>query len=108
MIPKGTQNANAIIEACQKTLAELDAKTEPEWKETLSNISSAVEKLKTLFFLKTNLAIPVTNVCLKDAIELQSLVVKGDLSNFPDVLAQLRTSMENLLKHAKMEGITLT
>jgi len=108
MIPKGIQNADAIIEACQKTLAELDTKTEPEWKETLSNISSAIEKLKTLFFLKTNLAIPVTNICLKDATELQSLVVKGDLSNFPQVLAQLQANMENLLKHAKMEGITLT
>ena len=108
MIPKGVQSADAITEVCQKTLAELGAKAEPEWKETLSNISSAMEKMKTTFFLKTNLAIPVTNVCLKDATELQSLVVKGDLSNFPEVLAQLRTNMENLLKHAKMEGITLT
>ncbi len=108
MIPKGIQNADAIIEACQKTLVELGAKAEPEWEETLSNISSAIEKLKTAFFLKTNLAIPVTNVCLKDATELQSLVAKGDLSNFPEVLAQLRANVENLLKHAKMEGITLT
>ena len=108
MIPKGMQNADAIIEACQKTLAELGTKAKPEWKETLSNTNSAIEKLKTAFFLKTNLAIPATNVCLKDATELQSLVVKGDLSNFPEVLAQLRTNMENLLKHAKMEGITLT
>ena len=108
MIPKGMQNADAIIEACQKTLAELGAKAEPEWEETLSNISSAIEKLKTTFFLKTNLAIPVTNVCLKDATELQSLVVKGDLSDFPEVLARLRAGVENLLKHAKMEGITLT
>ncbi len=108
MIPKGVQNADAIIEACQKTLAELDVKSEPEWKETLSNISSAIEKLKTVFFLKTNLAIPVTNVCLKDATELQSLVTEGDFSNFSEVLAQLRANVENLLKHAKMDGITLT
>ena len=108
MIPKGVQNADAIIEACQKTLAELGAKAEPEWEETLSNIISAMEKLKTAFFLKTNLAIPVTNVCLKDATELHSLVLKGDLSNFPEVLARLRSNVENLLKHARMEGITLT
>ena len=108
MIPKGMQNADTIIEACQKTLAELGAKAEPEWEETLSNISSAIEKLKTTFFLKTNLAIPVTNVCLKDATELQSLVAEGDLSNFSEVLARLRANVENLLKHAKMEGITLT
>ena len=108
MIPKGMQNADTIIEACQKTLAELGAKAEPEWKETLSNISSAMEKLKSTFFLKTNLAIPVTNICLKDATELQSLVVNGDFSGLPEVLAQLRGNVENLLKHAKMEGITLT
>ncbi len=108
MIPKGMQNADAIIEACQKTLAGLGARAEPEWKETLSNISSAMEKLKTVFFLKTNLAIPVTNVCLQDATELQSLVAKGDLSDFPEVLARLRAGVENLLKHAEMEGITLT
>ncbi len=108
MIPKGMQNADAIVEACQKMLAELDVKSEPEWKETLSNIGSVMGKLKTTFFLKTNLAIPVTNVCLKDATELQSLVAKGDLSNFSDVLARLRANVENLLKHAKMEGITLT
>jgi len=108
MIPKGMQNADAIIEACQKTLAELGAKAEPEWKETLSNISSAIGKLKTAFFLKTNLAIPVTNVCLKDATELQSLVAEGDFSDFPEALARLRAGVENLLKHAQMDGITLT
>ena len=108
MIPKGVQNADAIIEACQKTLAELGAKAEPEWKETLDNISKAIEQLKTVFFLKTNLAIPVTNVCLKDATELQSVVAKGDLSDFPEVLTRFRAGVENLLQHAKMEGITLT
>ena len=108
MIPKGIENADAIAAACQQTLAELDVKSEAEWQETLSDISDAIGKLKTAFFLKTNLAIPVTNACLKDATELQSLVVKGDLSDFPEVLARLRAGVENLLKHAKMEGITLT
>ena len=108
MIPKGVQNADAIIEACQKTLAELGAKAEPEWKETLNNISGAIEKLKTVFFLKTNLAIPVTNTCLKDATELHSLVVKGDFSDFPEALTRLRAGVEDLLNHAQMEGITLT
>lgn len=108
MIPRGMQNADAIIEACQKTLAELGAKAKPEWKETLSNTNSAMKKLKTAFFLKTNLAIPATNVCLKNATELQSLAVKGDFSNFPEVLTRLQASVKNLLKHAKMDGFIFT
>ena len=108
MIPKGIENADAIVAACQQTLAELGVESETEWRQTLSDISDAIGKLKTVFFLKTNLAIPVTNVCLKDASELQSLVAGGDLSNFSEVLARLRADVENLLKHAKMEGITLT
>jgi chorismate mutase len=102
------QNADAIIEACKKTLASLDKKAEPEWQETLNNVISVLEDLKARFFLKTNLAIPVTNACLKDATELQSIAANNDLSKFSEVLTRLRTDVETLLKHAKMEGISLT
>ena len=107
MIPKGIETANAIIEACQLTLAGLDS-ADPEWKEVLQSVIEIMEDLKTKFFLKTNLAIPITNACLKDATELQSLTAKGNLSKFPNVLTQLQVNGQKLLKHAKMEGITLT
>jgi len=107
MIPKGIETTDAIIEACQLTLAGLDS-ADPEWKEVLQSVIEIMEDLKTKFFLKTNLAIPITNACLKDATELKSLVEKHDLSGFPEVLAHFRGNMENLLKQAKMDGLTIT
>ena len=58
--------------------------------------------------LKTNLAIPVTNACLKDANELKSLVEKQDLSAFPEALSRFQGNIEKLLKQAKMEGVIIT
>ncbi len=107
MLPKGIETANAIIETCQLTLAGLDS-ADPEWKEVLQSIIEIMEDLKTKFFLKTNLAIPITNVCLKDATEFQSLVQKHDLSCFPEVLTRFRDNMERLLKQPKMDGLTIT
>jgi len=107
MIAKGMENTNAIIEACQLTLASLDS-VDPESKEVLESIVEIMEGLKINFFLKTNLAIPITNACRKDATELQSLVQKRDLSCFPEVLTRFRGNMEKLLKQAKMEGVIIT
>jgi hypothetical protein len=107
MIPKGIENANAIIEACKLTLADLNS-ADPEWKEVLQSVIEIMEDLKTKFFLKTNLAIPITNASRKDAIELQSLVEKHDLSCFSEVLARFRGNVEKLLKQAKMEGVIIT
>ncbi len=107
MIAKGIENANAIIEACQLILAGLDS-TDPEWKEVLQSVIEIMEDLKTKFFLKTNLAIPITNACRKDATELQSLVEKHDLSRFPEVLTRFQGNMEKLLKQAKMDGVIIT
>ena len=107
MVPKGIENANAIIEACKLALAGLDS-ADPEWKEVLKSVIEILEELKTKFFLKTNLAIPITNACRKDAAELQSLVEKQDLSRVPDVLASFRGDMEKLLKQAKMDGVIIT
>ena len=107
MIPKGIENANAIIEACKLTLAGLDS-ANPEWKEVLQSIIEIMENLKTKFFLKTNLAIPITNACRKDATELQSLVEKHNLSCFSEVLNRLRGNMEKLLKQAEMDGLIIT
>ncbi len=107
MIAKGIENVNAIIEVCQLTLAGLES-ADPEWKEVLQSVIEIMDDLKTKFFLKTNLAIPITNASRKDAIELQSLVEKHDLSCFPEVLARFQGNMEKLLKQAKMDGLTIT
>ena len=107
MIPKGIENANAIIEVCKLTLVGLDS-ANLEWKEVLQSVIEIMEDLKTKFFLKTNLAIPITNACRKDATELQSLVEKHNLSCFSEVLARFRGNMEKLLKQAKMDGLIIT
>jgi len=107
MIPKGIENANAIIEACQLALAGLDS-ADSESKEVLQSVIEILEDLKTKFFLKTNLAIPITNASRKDATELQSLVEKHDLSRFSEVLARFRGNMEKLLKEANMDGLIIT
>ena len=110
MIPKGIENANAIIEACKLTLAGLDSADPewPEWKVVLQSIIEIMEDLKTKFFLKTNLAIPITNASRKDASELQSLVENHNLSCFPEILTRFRGNMEKLLKQAKMDGLIIT
>ncbi len=107
MIPKGVENADAIIAACQATLAALGT-PEPEWKEALENVVTALEGLRTKFFLKTNLAIPISNVCRKDAEELQGLAEKQELSGFGEVLARFRDNIDKLLKQSNMEGIVIT
>ncbi len=107
MIPKGIENANAVIEACKLTLAGLNS-ADPEGKAVLQSIIEVMEKLKTKFFLKTNLAVPITNASRKDAAELQSLVEKHNLSCFSEVLTRLRGNMEKLLKQAEMDGLIIT
>jgi len=107
MISQGIENVNAIIEACQLTLAGLDS-VDPESREVLQSIIEILEDLKTKFFLKTNLAIPITSASRKDASELQSLVEKHELSRFPEVLARFRSNMEKLLKEANMDGLIIT
>ena len=107
MIPKGIENTDAIIEACKLTLAGLGS-TNPEWTAVLQSIMEIMEKLKINFFLKTNLAIPITNTCLKDATELQSLTNQHNLSGFPEVLAKFRINMEKLLKQTQLDGLIIT
>ena len=107
MIPKGIKNTNAIIEACKLTLSSLGS-ANPEWTTVLQSIIEIMEKLKINFFLKTNLAIPITNTCLKDAAKLQSLAEQHSLSGFPEVLTRFRDNMEKLLKQTKMDGLIIT
>jgi hypothetical protein len=107
MIPKGVENADAIVAACQATLAALE-QPEADWKETLESIVSALEVLKTKFFLKTNLAVPATNLCRKDAVELQALAEKKELATFGEVLARFRANAEKLFGQSNMEGIVIT
>jgi len=107
MIAKGIENADIIIESCKLTLADLNS-TNPEWKEVLQSVIEIMGDMKTKFFLKTNLAIPITNACRKDVTELQSLVEKHDLSGFPEVLTRFQGNMEKMLKQAKMDGVIIT
>ncbi len=108
MIAKGVENADAIVAACKKTIATLDAKLKPEWQAILESVISAMEGMGAKFFLKTNFAIPVTNACLKDATELEALATKGDFAKFPEALARLQVSLEKLVSRSKMEGVSLT
>jgi len=107
MIPKGEQNTDVIIEACRTTLAAL-SNPKPEWKETLEGVIDALEKVKTSFFLKTNLAVPITNTCRKDAAELQEMAEKPDPDAFGEVLARFTGNIEKLLNQSNMEGLVLT
>jgi hypothetical protein len=107
MIPKGIENSDAIIEACKLSIAGL-SDADKENKEILQSAVDILGDMKSKFFLKTNLAIPPTNACKKDAVELQSVVENGDLSRFPELMTRFRSNMEKLLKHAKMDGVIIT
>jgi len=105
---KAIENADAAIAACNQIIAGLGDRAKPEWKEALGNVVNALETLKTQFFIKTNLAVPGTKACLRDATELKALVDAGDPAKAPEVLERLQASLERLLSQAKMEGIALT
>ncbi len=107
MIAKGIENADSIIEYCRLTIAGLDSQ-EPEGKEVLQSVIDILEDMKKKFFLKTNLAIPPTNACRKDIVELQSIVEGADLSRFAEVMDKFRGNLEKLLKNAKMDGVIIT
>ncbi len=108
MKPKGIENVEAIITSCENTVAALDSSSETAWKDILNSVLSALEELKPKFFLKTNLAVPITNVCLKDAKELESLAEKKELEPVPAVLERFRSNITKLLKNAQMDGLTIT
>jgi hypothetical protein len=107
MIPKGIENADAIIASCRSIIASLNSQ-EPEGKEVLQSVIDILEDMKNKFFLKTNLAIPTTNACKKDIVELQSIVEGADLSRFSEVMTRFRGNLEKLLKNAKMDGVIIT
>ena len=108
MRPKGIENAEAIISACRQTITALPSSSETGWIEVLKSVDKAFEELKTKFFLKTNLAIPITNACRRDAKELEDLAGRGDLGSFPQVLERFRTNVTKLLKNAQMDGLIIT
>ena len=64
--------------------------------------------MQNAFFLKTNMAIPATSACRKDAQELEEIAASGDSSRFPEVLERLKTSFRKLLDGADMGGIVIT
>lgn len=105
---KAIENADAAIAACREVIIGLGDQAKPEWKAVLENAISALEALKTQFFIKTNLAVPGTKACMRDSTELKGLVDTGDLAKAPEVLERLQASLERLLSQAKMEGIALT
>ena len=108
MTPKGVQNTESIIAACNQALADLGDRAKPEWKEMLTGVVTALETMKPQFFLKTNLAIPVTNVCRKDAEALHAAVAGGDLAAVADAVSRFGARADKLFKQAKMDGIALT
>ncbi|MFC1899131.1 hypothetical protein ACFLXP_02230 [Chloroflexota bacterium] len=107
MIPKGLENVENVITVCQAILADLALDKAGE-KEALESIVKTLEGMRTNFYLKTNFAIPVTNVCLRSAKELQAVQEKKDDASFPDVLAKFRAAVEKLLDEGKMEGVIVT
>ena len=107
MIPKGEENTDVIIEACRTTVAAL-ADPKSEWKEALEGVIDALEKVKTSFFLKTNLAVPITNTCRKDAQELQALAEKQDTAAFDEVLARFQKNIAQFIEQSGMEGLIIT
>jgi hypothetical protein len=108
MPPKGLANTDEIIAICGEITNALGDAVEPAAKEVLDSIVEILEGMKPKFFLKTNPAVPVTNALKKAAAALKDTAEAGDSQAVPGAIEQLRTSMEKLLKAAKMDGIILT
>ncbi len=108
MVPKGVQNLEAALTACRNIIDSLSPDADPEWKDILSSIVAIGQDLKAKFFLKTNLAIPATSACRKNALELEQIASGADLSRLPEVLDRLKSSVKKLLEGADMGGIVIT
>jgi hypothetical protein len=108
MPAKGVQNTDEIIALCNETQSILGSSIEPQWKEVLDSVVEILEGMKAKFFLKTNPAVPVTNVIKKEAVALKETAESGEAGAFPGALERFRAAMEKLLKAAKMEGIIIT
>ncbi len=107
MSTKGEENTDVIIESCQEVLATL-VDPKQEWEAALTTTVAALEKMKTLFFLKTNLAVPITNTCRKDTERLKELADKQDLAAFDEVFAGFQINIKKLLEQSNMKGLILT
>ena len=107
-MPTAIENADAFIEASNKALAALGDTAAPEQAALLKDAVTAMEKMKTQFFIKTNFALPPTKACLKNAVEVQSIAESGDTARLADALTGLQESVEKLLSLSKMEGVALT
>ncbi len=108
MPAKGIQNTDEIIALCYDSQAALGDALKPEWKEVLDSVAEILESMKSKFFLKTNPAVPLTNVLKKSAVTLKEAADGGAVDSFGDALDKFRADMEKLLKSAKMEGIIIT
>ncbi len=108
MIARGVQNADAIVKLMNKAISDLGGKAKPEWQAAMKSVVATFEDMKGKFFIKTNFAVPPTNAVLKDATELGTLAAKGDLTKFPEALTRLQSSVDNLVKRSKMDGVSLT
>jgi len=108
MPPKGVENVEAIIAACQTTVEALDSEDQSEWKAWLNSAIEVLDEMKGKFFLKTNPSIPATNKCRKDAEELQAIATGGDFEGFSSVFERLQENMDTLLKRSSMDGIIIT
>jgi hypothetical protein len=108
MPPKGVENVEAIIKACQTTVEALNADEQPEWKAWLNSAIEVLDEMKGKFFLKTNPSIPVTNKCRKDAEELQAIASGGNSDEFEPVFKRFRENMDTLLKRSSMDGVIIT
>ncbi len=108
MVSKGIQNVEATVTALKTTITALGDKAKPEWQTSLNSIIETLENMKTLFFINSNIAISPTSACLKDATELSTLVVNGNLDKFPGALSRLQTDMNNLINCSNLDGVSLT
>ena len=108
MVPKGVQNLEAVMEVCRGILSRLETGTHPDWEVVLNSIIEIGQDLKTKFFLKTNIAVPITNACLKSSRALEEFVKSGNLEGVPETIDTLKSKVEKLLDGADMGGIVIT
>ena len=108
MVAKGIQNLEAVIDICRVIMAKLKQDADSEWENILKSIIEVGQDLKTKFFLKTNLAVPITSTCLKNARELDEIADGDNLDPFLEALNRLKGNVEKLLDGADMGGIVIT
>ena len=110
-VPKGLENLQQAISACEQMDASLAEATDAEAvkaKSVVQETLAAFHDVSDKFVLKTMMSVPPTKACRVETAALVSLVSEQKWDSLPGALEKLQRVTKALVTKAKMDGTTIT